>query len=735
MKNPKRRLKERASRKVRNKPHGKSRIKPGRELPGRPLPAGPFPVTFILALSLLLVIASNCTAGVQKTTLGYEFSYEDAGAASVSLAGSFNNWSTTANPMARDSKGVWRATLSLDPGKYEYKFVVNGSAWLADPDNPVVVGDYGNSQIEVDSQGNIIEKPTERKFSNTTLGSRVAINGYFRATYPTQSEVSGDKRLRLQRPDHEFDMDLNIRASDNINGSARVQFDTGTGVIQETPGKFYSGHLDLLASISDMKGYYNEEDLSFDDPLEIVGHQDLQGTIRVEQLDYGRGTQGAIFKASGMGADLTTLYTNIYDFDRFNNPAIYDNTDTDFMAARLTKELKPEQIRVGLSWLRIQNGWWVDFVSGANHSADIDSFKRVTGSVSDWFEMGTADQTFAGDVRLMLPKEFRCSVEYGYWTWNASWDVGNRERLEGTNAVNGAIDIPVGKDSGHRIKALLEKHLGDKLSCSISHEIQRYKGMGAGELYVDFRRSLVTDPIVNQFTGINATPGFAIAEFPPLPERKNDITELDLSFDVGRLSGILEVDRARVERDYSLVTSVSPVAPSIETDERWRIAPGFSLDLLDGRLTLALDYEYIQNNPRGQFFSSFPVSDEIYGPSFYDTRELIVSGKLGLTQRTAAIWDVRRMVYAANEEQAPSPQDSYVSPYVAFVYNPSPSIQLRLGYQVDPTYYKDAPVEGRGNGRQIWRNMYMWANGVDMFAAERALSDVTMFTLMGVISF
>ena len=101
MKNPKRRLKEKASRKVRNKAHGKSRSKPGRELPGRPLPTGPFPVTFIVAMALLFLATSYCVAGVQKTTLGYEFTYEDPGAASVSLAGSFNNWSATANPMAR----------------------------------------------------------------------------------------------------------------------------------------------------------------------------------------------------------------------------------------------------------------------------------------------------------------------------------------------------------------------------------------------------------------------------------------------------------------------------------------------------------------------------------------------------------------------------------------------------------------------------------------------------------
>ncbi|MCX5801614.1 MAG: glycogen-binding domain-containing protein [Candidatus Eisenbacteria bacterium] len=717
------------------KPHRKSGMRSGGELPGSPMPGGPFPVGFLLALVIVLAVVPYCTAAVQKTALGYEFTYEDPGAASVSVAGGFNNWSTTTNPMTKDGKGVWGVAMALGPGKYEYKFVVNGSSWIADPDNPIVVGDNGNSQIEIDAEGNLVEKPTVRKFSNTSLGSRVAINGYFRATYPAQSDVAGDERLRLTRPEHEFNMDVNVKASDNVGGSVRIQFDTGTGTLQETQGSIYSGHLNLLTSAFDIKGYYNEELLSFDEPLELLGHEDLRGTIREEHLDYGRGTQGAVFTAHGLGVEGTMMYTDVYDFDRFNNPSTYDDTGTDVMGARLTKELRSGLVRAGLSWLRLQNGWWVDFVSGANGSADIDSFKLATGSSSDWFELGTADQTLATDVRFMLPRKLRCTVEYAYWSWSAAWDVGNKERLEGTSTANGSIDVPIGEDSGHRVKALLERDVNDNLKLSISHEIQRYKAMKAGDLYVDFRRAPFADPSVNTFTGIGSISGFSVAELPLLPERNNDITELDLGFVFKNLSGLIEVDRTRMERAYSVADSVSPTVPSTQTNERWRVAPGFSLGLLGGRLTLGLDYEYIQNNPEGQFFSSFSISDQLYASQCYDTRELIVSGKLELTQRVATVWDVRRMVYAANKGQEPSPEDSYVSPYVALVYAPSPSIELRLGYHVNPVYYKDAPLEGRGNGRQIWRDAYMWEHGVDVFAAERALSDVTMITLMGVINF
>ena len=51
----------------------------------------------------------------------------------VFLAGDFNQWDPAAKSMT-DTKGTgdFSATLSLLPGQYEYKFVINGS-WCVDP--------------------------------------------------------------------------------------------------------------------------------------------------------------------------------------------------------------------------------------------------------------------------------------------------------------------------------------------------------------------------------------------------------------------------------------------------------------------------------------------------------------------------------------------------------------------------------------------------------------------------
>ncbi len=65
---------------------------------------------------------------------------------SVSLAGTFNNWSLAATPMQGPrGDGYWLVTTELPPGQHQYKFVVDGQRWLPDNENPVDADDgHGN---------------------------------------------------------------------------------------------------------------------------------------------------------------------------------------------------------------------------------------------------------------------------------------------------------------------------------------------------------------------------------------------------------------------------------------------------------------------------------------------------------------------------------------------------------------------------------------------------------------
>lgn len=53
-------------------------------------------------------------------------------AQSVLLAGDFNSWNPEANPLKKASNGLWKTNINLSPGRYEYRFLVDGQ-WQNDP--------------------------------------------------------------------------------------------------------------------------------------------------------------------------------------------------------------------------------------------------------------------------------------------------------------------------------------------------------------------------------------------------------------------------------------------------------------------------------------------------------------------------------------------------------------------------------------------------------------------------
>lgn len=81
------------------------------------------------------------------------FNYYNETATSVYVAGSFNEWSTTANQMTKGEDGVWTTTITgLAAGDYQYKFVVGGE-WTTDPMNGSVVDE--NSAFTILSSSDV----------------------------------------------------------------------------------------------------------------------------------------------------------------------------------------------------------------------------------------------------------------------------------------------------------------------------------------------------------------------------------------------------------------------------------------------------------------------------------------------------------------------------------------------------------------------------------------------------
>ena len=64
----------------------------------------------------------------------------------VAIAGDFNNWNPQENILEDpEGDGIWTGTLKLEPGRYEYMFVMDGEKWFPDPNALRYVKDgFGN---------------------------------------------------------------------------------------------------------------------------------------------------------------------------------------------------------------------------------------------------------------------------------------------------------------------------------------------------------------------------------------------------------------------------------------------------------------------------------------------------------------------------------------------------------------------------------------------------------------
>ncbi len=93
-----------------------------------------------------MTIKKETKTGKKKVTFQIQ---TDAGS-KVFVAGSFNNWDPTKNKL-KEKNGAYSTSILLEPGRYEYKFIIN-DVWCIDPSmsdwQPNSMGSL-NSVIEV----------------------------------------------------------------------------------------------------------------------------------------------------------------------------------------------------------------------------------------------------------------------------------------------------------------------------------------------------------------------------------------------------------------------------------------------------------------------------------------------------------------------------------------------------------------------------------------------------------
>jgi 1,4-alpha-glucan branching enzyme len=77
----------------------------------------------------------------EVTPQGVRFTFGGTAAKTVHLAGDFNGWSVTTDPLTRGADGAWSIVKALPAGTHAYKFVVDGTTWKPDDANPASADD------------------------------------------------------------------------------------------------------------------------------------------------------------------------------------------------------------------------------------------------------------------------------------------------------------------------------------------------------------------------------------------------------------------------------------------------------------------------------------------------------------------------------------------------------------------------------------------------------------------
>ena len=91
------------------------------------------------------------------------FSLKAPSVKEIILMGDFNNWDAGSHPMEKDENGVWKVSMMIPPGKYEYKLLVDGQWRLDSGNNQTVPNGLGTENNVL----TIFENQASHLFENT----------------------------------------------------------------------------------------------------------------------------------------------------------------------------------------------------------------------------------------------------------------------------------------------------------------------------------------------------------------------------------------------------------------------------------------------------------------------------------------------------------------------------------------------------------------------------------------
>ncbi|MBU1699142.1 MAG: glycogen-binding domain-containing protein [Candidatus Eisenbacteria bacterium] len=385
-------------------------------------------------ISFALSIAPG-HAAVESTGDGIRFTHIAPAALSVALAGDFNNWSATANPMGKDGD-LWSAVIELEPGQHEYKFVVDGQ-WMADPENPVTVGEYGNSGITVSSEGALIAM---KATSNTPLSPKLWIEGRTIALYLSEKSKGPDARYELHRPKLDMDLGFRVRVNEDMEAYILTNINNESENVDfyQTRLNFDRGSLIVNNPSIYLKAWDGDEIGIWDDPLHLIGD------IGIYHHAYGFNAVGVQAKKKIRKFDFELIYSDDSEPGGTDHPGIEINTlgseehrvfldggllgfktdkvfdyrmnDTDngmdVAALRVKRRLDrmfDGRIRLGVSY-RLNRGF--NPGSLAFMEVDTSDASRTTGELYEYGATFERAQFMGGDIQFDAAENLIIDLEY-----------------------------------------------------------------------------------------------------------------------------------------------------------------------------------------------------------------------------------------------------------------------------------------------------------------------------------
>lgn len=232
------------------------------------------------------------------------FYYENASANEVYLAGDMNGWNQTADAMTKDGS-IFSITMTLEPGTYAYKFVVNGTEWVADPANKETVDDgFGGLNSAFTIAGGASDDTTDDSTGDAVEGGKYTYTIYAFSTDETRTKANVSALWIWNKTTSGEGQEVIFTETEELSDGrtwvkAVVEFEAGaeTGLIFKSAGDWTWQTVDLIYANTDAKEvtlyivdghecvYTSLDDITIEEPKDEPATEDNKDTEKEDAKD------------------------------------------------------------------------------------------------------------------------------------------------------------------------------------------------------------------------------------------------------------------------------------------------------------------------------------------------------------------------------------------------------------------------------------------------------------------